>query len=151
MATNCAAFRMPGSTWRYRSRWLRFRTDRPRSKYISCPWAAPSKQRPLGCVVRKLDHLVLTVHKRASRKLSGLATISRHCSGQLQVCPLFIHKGPFIAPNLATKICFDFCPARMSRPIGRCSPPKNVLQVQSCTAFDKEPDYFIVPSPGSLV
>ena len=64
---------------------------------------------------------------------------------------LFIHKGLFIAPNLATKICFDFCSARMSCPIGRCSPPENVLQVQSCTAFDKEPDYFIVPSPGSLV
>ena len=66
-------------------------------------------------------------------------------------CPLFIHKGPFIAPHLATKIGFDFCPARMSRPIGRCSPPENVLQVQSCTAFDKEPNYFIVPSAGSLV
>ena len=81
----------------------------------------------------------------------------RRCSGNAYLnrlwksCPLFIRKGPFIAPNLATKIRFDFCPARMSRPIGRCSPPENVLQVQSCTAFDKEPDYFIVPSPGSLV
>jgi hypothetical protein len=71
--------------------------------------------------------------------------------GLLQCCPLFTHKGPFIAPNLATKICFDFCPARMSRPIGRCSPPENVLQIQSCTPFDEEPDYIIVPSPGSLV
>jgi hypothetical protein len=65
--------------------------------------------------------------------------------------PLFIYQGSLIAPNLATKICFDFCPARMSRPIGRYSPPENVLQVQFCTAFDQEPDYFIVPSPGSLV
>jgi hypothetical protein len=79
------------------------------------------------------------------------AELSDSAESQFPVCPLFIPKRPFIAPHLATKICFDFCPARMSRPIGRCSPPENVLQVQSCAAFDKEPDYFIVPSPGSLV
>lgn len=39
----------------------------------------------------------------------------------------------------------------MSRPIGRCSPPENILQIQSCPAFDEETDYFLVPSPGSLV
>jgi hypothetical protein len=39
----------------------------------------------------------------------------------------------------------------MSRPIGWRSPPENVLQVQSCTAFDEEPDYFIMAAPGSLV
>ena len=66
-------------------------------------------------------------------------------------CPLLIHKGSFIPLNFATKVRFDFCPARMSRPLGRCSPPKDVPQVQSCTAFDKKPDYFIVPSPGRLV
>src|SRR5260370_19661019 len=58
---------------------------------------------------------------------------------------------PLLAPNLATKICLDFCPACMSRPIGWRSPPENVLQVQSCTAFDEEPDYFIMAAPGSLV
>jgi hypothetical protein len=58
---------------------------------------------------------------------------------------------PLLAPNLASKICLDFCPACMSRPIGWRSSPENVLQVQSCTAFDEEPDYFIMAAPGSLV
>ena len=39
----------------------------------------------------------------------------------------------------------------MSCPIGWGSPPENVLQVQSCTVFDEEADYFIMAAPSSLV
>lgn len=39
----------------------------------------------------------------------------------------------------------------MPRPIGGSSPPEDILQVQPCTVFDKEPDYFVVAAPGSLV
>jgi hypothetical protein len=79
------------------------------------------------------------------RSMSAIAWSPPHYSSTKVV--LF----PLLAPNLATKIRFDFYPARMSGPIGGCGSPENILQVQSCTAFDKEPDYFIVPSPGSLV
>ena len=56
---------------------------------------------------------------------------------------------PLLFP--ATKICLDFRPACMSRPIGWSSAPENVFQIQSCTAFDEEPDYFIMAGSGSLV
>src|SRR6266404_7732950 len=56
-----------------------------------------------------------------------------------------------LASHLAAKIRLDFCFARVSRPIGWCSPPKNILQVQPCTAFDEKPDYCIMAAPGSLV
>src|SRR2546423_7847416 len=58
---------------------------------------------------------------------------------------------PLLAPSFATKICFDFCLACMSRPIGWRSAPENVFQVESCTAFDEEPDYLLMAAPGSLV
>src|SRR5258707_12790371 len=58
---------------------------------------------------------------------------------------------PLLAPNLATKIRLDFCFACVSRPVGRGGMPEDILQVQSCTAFDEEPDYFIMAAPGSLV
>ena len=56
-----------------------------------------------------------------------------------------------LASHLATKIRLDFCFAGVSRPIGWCGPPKNVPQIQPCTAFDEKPDYHIMAAPGSLV
>src|ERR1700676_1230347 len=58
---------------------------------------------------------------------------------------------PLLAPKRATKICLDFCPACLSRPIGWRSPPEDVLQIQSGTAFDEEPDYFLMAGPCSFV
>jgi len=58
---------------------------------------------------------------------------------------------PLLAPALTAKICLNFRSARMSRPIGRSSPPQYILQVQSCAAFHKQPDHFVVPSTSSLV
>jgi hypothetical protein len=39
----------------------------------------------------------------------------------------------------------------MFRPIGWRSPPENVLQVQSRTTFDEQPNYIIMAAPGRLV
>src|ERR1700686_1625843 len=58
---------------------------------------------------------------------------------------------PLLALHLATKICLDFCLACVPRPFGWRSAPENVLQVQSCTAFDEEPDDFLMAADGSLV
>src|SRR5258708_9000472 len=49
----------------------------------------------------------------------------------------------FSVSHFAAKIHLDFCSACASCPIGWCCPPENVLQVQSCTALDEEPDHFI--------
>src|SRR5258707_1890911 len=57
----------------------------------------------------------------------------------------------FSVSHFAAKIHLDFCSACASCPIGWCCPPENVLQVQSCTALDEEPDHFIMAAPGSLV
>src|SRR5260370_30516013 len=58
---------------------------------------------------------------------------------------------PVLGPHFATQIRLDFCFAGVSRPIGWRSPPENVLQVQSCTAVDEEPDYFIMATPSRLL
>jgi hypothetical protein len=39
----------------------------------------------------------------------------------------------------------------MSRPVRRCSPPKDILQIQSRTSFDEQSDYFIMAAPSRLV
>jgi len=39
----------------------------------------------------------------------------------------------------------------MSCPISGCRLPENILQIQSCTPFDEEPDYFSMACSGSLV
>jgi len=57
-----------------------------------------------------------------------------------------------LAPcEVRTKICFNFCPAAVSCPICGCRLPENILQIQSCTPFDEEPDYFTMAAPGGLV
>jgi len=78
------------------------------------------------------------------------AELSDSAESQFPVCPLFIPNVPYRSPSGDEDMLrFLSCPhVSPNRP---CSPPENVLQVQSCAAFDKEPDYFIVPSPGSLV
>src|SRR5258706_14781771 len=42
-------------------------------------------------------------------------------------------------------------PAAVSCPISGCRLPENILQIQSCTPFDEEPDYFTMAAPGGLV
>src|SRR5258708_29876718 len=56
-----------------------------------------------------------------------------------------------LVSHFAAKIRLDFCSACASCPIGWRCPPENVLQVQSCTALDEEPDHFIMAASGSLV
>src|SRR5260370_35689718 len=56
-----------------------------------------------------------------------------------------------LAPcELRTKICFNFCPAAVSCPICGCRLPENILQIQSCTPFDEEPDYFTMAATGGV-
>ena len=59
---------------------------------------------------------------------------------------------PLLAPcELRAKICFNFCPAAVTCPISGCRLPENILQIQSCTPFDEEPDYFTMAAPSGLV
>src|SRR5216684_4303630 len=97
--------------------------------YLSCtlPFSRNTMQSPQGAIA-------------SAGITSGLPVIHR------QAVSL-----PVLGPHFATKIRLDFCFAGVSRPIGRCSPPENVLQVQSCTAFDEEPDYFIMATLSRLV
>ena len=56
-----------------------------------------------------------------------------------------------LAPNRVTKIGLDFCPACVSRPVGRGSLPQDILQIESRTAFDEKSDEFTMAGPGGLM
>jgi hypothetical protein len=56
-----------------------------------------------------------------------------------------------LALNLVTKIRLDFCPACVPRPVGWCSLPEDILQIQSCTAFDEKSDKFVMAGPSGLM
>ena len=49
------------------------------------------------------------------------------------------------------KICPKFLFARVPCPVGRGSVPKEILDIQSGSVFDKEPDDLVMARPGSLV
>src|ERR1700704_3687294 len=76
-------------------------------------------------------------------------------SGSPPSGPLFIPLRSFLfvllAPDLGTKIGLDFCPACVSRPVGRGSLPQNILQIESRTTFDEKSDEFTMAGPGGLM
>src|SRR5271165_1221549 len=53
--------------------------------------------------------------------------------------------------TLAPKVGLDFCSACLSRPVGRGSLPEDILQIQSCTAFDEQSDQFVMAGPSGLM
>src|SRR6266849_1730525 len=108
------------------------------SRRISRGSSVPQKKRPCG------KRSAIPDGWSANLPLQDYGRVARYSSTRVVLFLLLVH-------NLATKICLDFCPACMSGPVGRCSPPENVLQVQSCTAFEEKSDYFIMAAPGSLV
>ena len=57
-----------------------------------------------------------------------------------------------LAPRVSgAKICLKFCPAGVPCPVGWGSVPQDILDIQSGSVFDKEPDDLVMARPGSLV
>ena len=57
-----------------------------------------------------------------------------------------------LAPRVSgAKICLKFCPAGVPCPVGWGSVPQDILDIQSGSVFDKEPDDLLMARPGSLV
>ena len=56
-----------------------------------------------------------------------------------------------LVSGLVTKIGLDFCPACVSRPVGRGSLPQDILQIESRTAFDEKSDEFTMAGPSGLM
>ncbi len=54
-------------------------------------------------------------------------------------------------PVFRTKICLNFRFACVSRPVGRGGLPEDILQIQSCPAFDEELNQFVIASPSGLM
>jgi hypothetical protein len=52
---------------------------------------------------------------------------------------------------LSAQISFDLSLACVSRPVSGCGLPEEILQIQSCTPFHKEADYFSMACSGSLM
>src|SRR5437899_1909582 len=75
--------------------------------------------------------------------------------GSLLGAPLFVSQGSLYtylsAPVLRTKICLNCSSACVSRPAGRSTPPEDILQIQSCPAFDEEPNQFVIAGPSGLM
>jgi hypothetical protein len=80
---------------------------------------------------------------------------SVHTGRIASACSLFIPKRSFLfvllAPHLVTKIGLDFCPASVSRPVGRGSLPQDILQIESRTAFDEKSDELTMAGPSGLM
>src|SRR5580693_2851630 len=49
------------------------------------------------------------------------------------------------------KICFNFRSVCVSRPVGRGTLPEDILQIQSCPAFDEQTDNFHVATQAALM
>ncbi len=56
-----------------------------------------------------------------------------------------------LAPHLVAKIGLDFCPACVSRPVGRSSLPQDILPIESRTTLDEKSDEFTMAGPGGLM
>ena len=56
-----------------------------------------------------------------------------------------------LVSSLVTKIGLDFCPACVSRPVGRGSLPQDILQIESRTTFDEKSDEFTMAGPSGLM
>src|SRR5260370_5257365 len=74
--------------------------------------------------------------------------------GLLLSVALFVSKGSLHLLSglvLRTKICLNFSSACVSRPVGGGGVPEDILQIQSCPAFDEEPNQFVIASPSGLM
>src|SRR5229473_123539 len=72
---------------------------------------------------------------------------SRRAVIRLQRIPLHL----LSAPVLRTKICLNFSSACVSCPVGWGSVPEDVLQIQSCSAFDEELNQFVIAGCSGLM
>src|SRR5258706_6570499 len=74
--------------------------------------------------------------------------------GLLLSVALFVSKGSLHLLSslvLRTKICLNFSSVCVSRPVGGGGVPEDILQIQSCAAFDEEPNQFVIARPSGLM